>query len=59
MQPGPSQAHKPLMLIETIKTDLAQLKRVLDGYGYQYHQVGINLVAIHSTDPSRARITIG
>jgi hypothetical protein len=53
------QTHKPLMLIETIKTDVAKLKRVLEGFGYQYHQVGINLVAIHASDPCRSRINSG
>lgn len=50
--------HKPQMLIETIKTDVAAVRRLLDQHGYHYFQVGINLIAIHSADPSLARIKV-
>ena len=50
------QAHKPLIQVETIKCDVGELQRVLRGHGYEYHQFGINLIAIHSSDPCRARI---
>ncbi|RZJ16442.1 MAG: FkbM family methyltransferase [Haliea sp.] len=51
--------HKPQMLIEVIKTDAAAVRQLLDQHSYQYFQVGINLIAIHSTDPSLARIKVG
>ncbi len=50
------QAHKPQMLIETIKTDAEAVRRLLTQNGYRHHQVGINLVAIHADDPSSAHI---
>lgn len=50
--------HKPQMLIETIKTDAPAVRRLLDQHGYHYFQVGINLIAIHSADPSLARIKV-
>lgn len=50
------EAHKPMMLVETIKTDVAALKQLLEKYGYQQHQVGINLLAIHRSDPCLSRI---
>lgn len=53
------QVHKPLMLIETIKTDVVELKRVLESFGYNYHPLGINLVAVHASDPCAARINRG
>ncbi len=51
-------AHKPQMLVELIKTDPAALRRLLEQQGYHHFQVGINLFAIHATDPSLARIKI-
>ncbi len=50
------EAHKPIMLIETIKTDAAALKQLLDQQGYKHFQIGINLLAIHSGDPCLARL---
>lgn len=52
------EKHKPQMLVETIKTDAAALRSLLDKHGYHHFQVGINLLAIHSTDPSLARIKV-
>jgi FkbM family methyltransferase len=49
-------AHKPIMLIETIKTDAVALKRLLDEHGYKQVQVGINVLAIHLTDPCLGRV---
>ncbi|HYW58462.1 MAG TPA: FkbM family methyltransferase [Polaromonas sp.] len=49
-------AYKPIMLIETIKTDAAALKRLLDGHGYKQVQVGINVLAIHLEDPCLTHI---
>jgi FkbM family methyltransferase len=50
--------HKPQMLIETIKTDAAAVRSLLEEGGYHHFQVGINLIAIHATDPSLARIKV-
>lgn len=51
-------AHKPQMLVEIIKTDAAALRRLLEQQGYHHFQVGINLIAIHASDPSLARIKV-
>jgi FkbM family methyltransferase len=48
--------HKPLMLIETIKTDATALHRFLDQHGYQLFPMGINVMAVHASDPCLARI---
>jgi hypothetical protein len=44
----------PIMLIEKIKTDAAQLQQWLHAHGYLMIEAGINLVAIHSTDKTLA-----
>jgi FkbM family methyltransferase len=49
---------RPQMLIESIKTDKAALSAVLKRLGYASFEVGINLLAIHATDPSAARIKV-
>ena len=49
---------RPQMLIESIKTDKAALSAVLQRLGYASFEVGINLLAIHATDPSAARIKV-
>lgn len=43
---------KPQMLIEAIKVDKQKLIQILEEWGYQYHQIGINILAIHRSDPS-------
>ncbi|MES2686799.1 MAG: FkbM family methyltransferase [Pseudomonadota bacterium] len=48
--------HRPQMLIEVIKTDAAAVRKLLDDQGYHCFQIGINLLAIHATDPSLARL---
>ena len=42
---------KPILLIETIKTDQLLLTKELDALGYRYIQFGINAVPIHASDP--------
>ena len=45
--------HRPLMMIEHIKTDQRQLGQFLATRGYGLHKVAINLLAIHGEDPCR------
>jgi FkbM family methyltransferase len=49
-------AHKPMMLIEGIKTDLGALTTYLNEMGYRYFTFGINVIAIHTSDPYSARV---
>jgi FkbM family methyltransferase len=44
--------HKPIMLVEAIKADGAELRSMLEGWGYQVFPMGLNILAIHSTDPA-------
>jgi FkbM family methyltransferase len=53
---GTIQAHKPIMLIEGIKTNLGDLTRFLQEHGYRYFTFGINVIAIHNSDPFSARV---
>jgi len=48
---------KPIMTIEIIKTDKAQVEAFLMQHGYQIYPMGINILAIHQTDPSLSHIT--
>jgi FkbM family methyltransferase len=43
--------HKSMLLIEVIKTDRVQLEKVLRRYGYTLFHMGMNVLAVHSTDP--------
>jgi len=47
---------KPQMLIEWIKSDKMELLGVLGSYGYKVYELGINLLAVHESDPASARI---
>ena len=48
----------PILLIERIKADGAQLTQWLEERGYQVMQVGINLLAVHKTDKTLAEIVV-
>ncbi len=50
--------HKPVMLIESIKTDKVALLKVLEEHGYQTFPMGINVLAVHHTDPTREQISV-
>lgn len=52
------EAHKPQMLIESLKTDGEALRRLLDAQGYRQYQMGINVLAIHAGDPSLGKVAI-
>jgi FkbM family methyltransferase len=50
--------HKPVMLIESIKTDKPELMKFLESNNYKTFPVGINILAIHSDDPTLQQISI-
>jgi FkbM family methyltransferase len=47
-------AHKPILLVEFIKSNRERLIATFRAFGYAVFQVGINLLLIHSSDPSLA-----
>jgi FkbM family methyltransferase len=46
--------HHPILMVEKMKADVAALRAYLDSFGYKYFAIGLNLVAIHPSDPSSA-----
>jgi FkbM family methyltransferase len=47
---------KPILLVETIKTDENALRQVLQQFGYQIVKMGQNFLAVHSTDKVAADV---
>ena len=47
---------KPVMLIESIKTDVTAMRKWLEGRGYVVIAAGINILAIHVTDKTLTEI---
>lgn len=48
--------RQPIMLIEHIKVDSGRLIELLQGWGYEVLPAGINVIAIHTTDPCLADV---
>jgi hypothetical protein len=44
-------------VVEVIKTDREALGRILAGHGYRLYPMGINLLAIHESDPTIGHVT--
>jgi len=49
--------HSPIIMAESIKTDKEALRAKLLALGYRVFEVGINFLAIHSSDPCLPHIT--
>lgn len=47
------ETHRPIMLIEKIKSDEQQITAFLEARGYMLTSAGINLIAVHKEDPVR------
>ena len=50
------ERHRPIMLIEWIKTSKAQLQGVLESFGYLVLAGAMNLLAVHRSDLGLAHI---
>lgn len=50
---------KPIIFVETIKSDKEQITDKLSKYGYKIFERGINILAIHESDPILLNITEG
>ena len=46
------EKHKPILQVEIIKSDLKEIKTLLLKLGYKIFEAGINILAIHESDPS-------
>jgi hypothetical protein len=49
---------KPMLVIEKIKSDESALNAFLRSQGYVVHAVGMNLLAVHESDPAASTITV-
>jgi len=52
------QRCKPVMTIEIIKTDKSAVEQFLTANGYLSYPMGINILAVHSSDPVNANLTV-
>ena len=50
---------RPVLIVESIKSDKSRLRQVLEQQGYRVFEVGLNLVAIHAEDKTLARVKTG
>ena len=48
--------HRPIMLIEFIRSDQAGLEKFVVELGDRVFRIGINALAIHETDPTLRQI---
>ena len=46
------ERSRPILIVESIKTDKAKLREILEGLGYQLFPMGLNVLAIHASDKS-------
>ena len=52
------QLAKPIMMIEIIKTDQKKLNDILTDHGYRTYPMGINLLAVHESDPANDNLKL-
>jgi FkbM family methyltransferase len=52
------EKHRPIVLVEHLKTGVTPLMQWLSPRGYHVVQMGLNLLAIHESDPIRAQIQV-
>jgi hypothetical protein len=50
---------RPSILAETIKSDQTALGERLARHGYRPHRIGINVLAVHESDPLLGRLRSG
>lgn len=48
---------RPVLIVEAIKCDRAALESLLTESGYRWFAMGLNLLAVHQSDPTLGRIT--
>jgi len=50
--------HHPIMIIEVIKSDQAELEAFVSELGYHVFSIGINMLAVHAADPTIHQIEL-
>ncbi|MGH6791065.1 MAG: FkbM family methyltransferase [Pseudolabrys sp.] len=48
--------HRPIVLVESTKSDRAQVRSRLEGFGYKIIDAGINVLAVHKDDQTATHI---
>ena len=48
--------HRPILLVEVIKSDAAALEALVTELGYRVFPIGINMLAVHASDPTLLQI---
>ncbi len=51
------ESFKPIIFLEVIKSNKQVLVSLLEGFGYKYINLGMNLLAIHQDDACEEKIT--
>lgn len=49
-------ATKPVLVIEIIKSDRAEIEALLNPMGYRWFSIGLNILAIHEDDPTLSQV---
>lgn len=52
------ERSKPILMIEKIKSDAKKLEDFLSEFDYVYFPMGINMLAVHTTDPVKNHLAI-
>ena len=52
------ERQRPVLLIESIKVDNTELSRILRGAGYRTFALGINILALHESDPCLREVRV-
>ena len=47
---------RPVLIVESIKTDKAKLRAALERHGYRVFEMGLNLLAIHESDKTLTHV---
>jgi len=52
------RTRRPIVIIETVKSDKNAITELLGRYGYEIKPFGMNVIAVHHSDPVKANIQV-
>ena len=52
------EKFRPIIIVEKVKTSQQEITAVLASYGYEWFTLGLNLLAVHPSDPTRQAINV-
>ncbi len=53
---GALERTRPVLIVESIKSDKARLGQILKGLGYRLFEMEINVLAVHESDPTASHM---